>query len=75
MTVAGQLSEEKAKSHGIQIKQSGRGLAASLDTIAELLIEKKIQAKVAKVFPLAQAAVAQDLSQSGHDRGRILLKV
>jgi len=35
----------------------------------------KLMTEHGKIFALAEAAAAQDLSQSGHGRGRILLKV
>jgi NADPH:quinone reductase-like Zn-dependent oxidoreductase len=75
VTIAGQVSEEKAKSHGIRALVSGRGATVLLEDIAMLLANKSIHSEVGRVFPLAQAKDAQDQSQSGHGRGRILLKV
>jgi NADPH:quinone reductase-like Zn-dependent oxidoreductase len=75
VTIAGQVSEEKAKSHGIKAIVSGRGPTVLLNDIAELLAKKSIHSEVGRIFPLAQAKDAQDQSQSGHGRGRILLKV
>jgi NADPH:quinone reductase-like Zn-dependent oxidoreductase len=75
VTIAGQVSEEKAKSQGIKAVVSGRGPTALLKDIVELLAAKKIHSEVGRIFPLAQAKDAQDLSQTGHGRGRILLKV
>jgi NADPH:quinone reductase-like Zn-dependent oxidoreductase len=46
-----------------------------LQTIAELMAEGKVQTLVGPVFPLAAAAQAHALSQSGHGRGRIILQV
>jgi NADPH:quinone reductase-like Zn-dependent oxidoreductase len=75
VTIAGQVSEEKAKSHGIKAIASGRGPTVLLKDIAKLLDEKRIHTEVGRIFPLAQAKEAHDLSQTGHGRGRILLKV
>lgn len=75
LTVAGMVSEEKAKDLGISARSSGNKGAAPLGRIAELLSAGKLVTEVEKVFPLAEAAAAQDRSQTGHGRGRILLKV
>jgi NADPH:quinone reductase-like Zn-dependent oxidoreductase len=75
VSVAGQVSAEKASEHGVKALGSGRGPAALLKGIAELLAKKSVRSEVGRVFPLAEAAAAQDLSQTGHGRGRILLKV
>jgi NADPH:quinone reductase-like Zn-dependent oxidoreductase len=75
VTVAGQVSEEKARSHGIKAISSGRGPTLLLRGIAELLAKKSIHTEVGRIFPLAQAKEAQDQCQTGHGRGRILLKM
>jgi NADPH:quinone reductase-like Zn-dependent oxidoreductase len=75
VTVAGQVSAEKAAQAGITALVSGRGPADLLVPIAKLLAEGKLRCEVAKVFPLAEAKAAQELCQSGHGRGRIVLKV
>jgi NADPH:quinone reductase-like Zn-dependent oxidoreductase len=75
VTVAGQVSEEKAMRHGIRAIASGRGSTALLAGIAERLADKRIHSEVGRIFPLAQAKDAHDLSEMGHGRGRILLKV
>jgi NADPH:quinone reductase-like Zn-dependent oxidoreductase len=75
VTIAGQVSEAKAKEAGIRAQGSGRGPSELLKQIAALLGQKKLRAEVGPVFKLAEAKAAQDASQSGHGRGRILLKV
>jgi NADPH:quinone reductase-like Zn-dependent oxidoreductase len=75
VTVAGQVSEEKAKSLGIRAVASGRGPTVLLEDITKLLANKSVHSEVGGIFPLAQAKEAQDQSQSGHGRGHILLKV
>ena len=74
VTVAGQVSEDKAKARGIKALGSGRGPTEQLKQIADLLAKGSLRAEVGQVFPLAKAAAAQDLSQTGHGKGRILLK-
>jgi NADPH:quinone reductase-like Zn-dependent oxidoreductase len=75
VSVAGQVSETKAKELGITALGSMRGPTVHLKAIAEFLEKKSIRSEVGKIFNLAEAAAAQDLSQTGHGRGRILLKV
>ena len=75
LTVAGMPSEDKAKELGITAKSSGNKGSEPLPKIAEMLAAGKLITAPSKVFPLAQAGAAQDLSQAGHGRGRILLKV
>ena len=75
VTVAGQISEEKAKEHGVKALRSGRGPTENLKMIGEMAAAKTLRAEVGKVFPLAEAGAAQDLSQTRHGRGRIVLRV
>ena len=75
VTVAGQPSADKAKEHGITALGSGRGPTELLKQIADLAAKGSIRVEVQRVFPLAEAAAAHELSQGGHGRGRILLKV
>ena len=75
LTVAGMPAEDKAKELGITAKSSGNRSSEPLGTIAGMLAAGKLITAPSKVFPLAQAGAAQDLSQAGHGRGRLLLKV
>lgn len=75
VTIAGQVSEEKAKEYGIRAMGSGRGPTELLKQIAELLAKKSIRAEVGRVFSFTEAKAAQDLSQTRHGRGHIVLKV
>jgi NADPH:quinone reductase-like Zn-dependent oxidoreductase len=75
VTPAGQPSAEKAKSHGITAKSVNRGPIAALSVIADLVAAKKVVSEIQKIFPLAQASLSHELSQGGHGRGRILLKI
>jgi len=75
VTPAGQPSAEKAKAHGVTAKNVNRGPISSLSAIAELVATKKVVSEIQKVFPLEEAAKSQDLSQGGHGRGRILIKL
>ncbi len=75
VTVAGMISEEKTKEFGIRALSSGRGPGELLKPIADLLSNGSLRVEVGKIFPLAEAKAAHELSQIGHGRGRILLKV
>jgi NADPH:quinone reductase-like Zn-dependent oxidoreductase len=46
-----------------------------LTEIAELVDSGKLKAVVETVLPLSEARQAQELSQSGHTRGKIVLKI
>ena len=75
VTMAGTISEEKAKAHGVKALGSRRGPPEKLKMIGEMAAAKTLRAEIGKIFPLAEAGAAQDLSQTRHGRGRIILKV
>jgi NADPH:quinone reductase-like Zn-dependent oxidoreductase len=75
LTVAGMPSEEKAKALGISVASGGNRGPEPLGKIQALLAARKLITAVGKVFSLEEAGAAQDLSQTGHGRGRILLKI
>jgi NADPH:quinone reductase-like Zn-dependent oxidoreductase len=75
VTVAGQISEEKAKEHGVTALGSRRGPTEKLKMIGDMAAERKLRTELGRIFPLASAAAAQDLSQTRHGRGRIVLRV
>ncbi len=75
LTVAGAPSAEKAKALGITADRGGNKGPEPLGKIRALLESGRLKAGVGKVFPMREAGAAQDLSQSGHGRGRILLEI
>jgi NADPH:quinone reductase-like Zn-dependent oxidoreductase len=75
VTPVGQPSEEKAKAFGVTAKNIGRGPITLLAVIANLVAENKVVTEIQKVFALKVAVQAHELSQGGHGRGRILIKV
>ena len=75
VTPVGQPSQEKAAALGVKAKNVGRGPISLLPTIADLVAQKRVVSEIQKVFTLDQAAQAQDLSQKGHGKGKILIKV
>jgi len=69
-------SQEEAAAHGVRpafvfIQPD----AAELSEIAKLVDSGKIRVMVEAVLPLAEARRAQELSQGGHTRGKIVLRV
>jgi NADPH:quinone reductase-like Zn-dependent oxidoreductase len=77
VTVAGRVSDEQAQAHGVRAKSSGasREAKAPLAHIAALLEAGRLRPVVGQVFRLAEAAKAQQLSETGHGRGRITLHI
>lgn len=75
VTVAAMLSPDEAETRGVRAKTSGRADPAALAEIVALVQAGKLRPTVGPVFPLAQAADAHTLSETGHGRGRILLKI
>jgi NADPH:quinone reductase-like Zn-dependent oxidoreductase len=75
VTVAGQVNEEAAKAMGVRAVRGKRALTVHLAEISRLIEEDKLKPEVYKVFPLKEARQAQELSETGHGRGRIVLRV
>ncbi len=75
VTVAAMVDPELGESRGIRATSSRRADTACLAEISGLLSDRQLVPEVGKVFPLAQARQAQELSQTGHGRGRILLQM
>ena len=69
-------SPEAARDHGVR----GEGVmvhpdAAQLNQIGALIDAGKLKPSIATILPLAEAALAHELSQTGHARGKIVLQV
>jgi NADPH:quinone reductase-like Zn-dependent oxidoreductase len=75
VTVAGRLAPEAGKAEGVRAMNAGRAPEVELSKISELLASGDLKPVVGKVFPLADAAKAQEMSQSRHGRGRIILRI
>jgi NADPH:quinone reductase-like Zn-dependent oxidoreductase len=71
-----QPSPDLAQRYGIRAKKNAalptNGL---LRTIAQLIDEEHLNVTIAQTFPLREASLAHELSQSGHGRGRIVLHI
>jgi NADPH:quinone reductase-like Zn-dependent oxidoreductase len=69
-------SAEKAAAHGVRAALvSTRADTAQLAEIAKLVDAGMVRPIVEAVFPLNEARRAQELSQTGHARGKIVLQV
>jgi NADPH:quinone reductase-like Zn-dependent oxidoreductase len=76
VTLLGQGPLEEAAAHGVR----GVGIlvqpnSAELAEIAGLVDAGKLKAFVDAVFPLAQASKAHELGETGHVRGKVVLRV
>jgi len=69
-------SQEKATAHGVRaVHTFVQASAEQLGEIAKLVDTGKLKITIEKVFPLAEARAAQELSAQGHTRGKIVLRV
>jgi NADPH:quinone reductase-like Zn-dependent oxidoreductase len=75
VTIAARLADDAGAKHGVRATGSARASADKLPVISELLKSKEIKPVVGAVFPLAEAQKAQELSNTGHGRGRIILHI
>jgi NADPH:quinone reductase-like Zn-dependent oxidoreductase len=75
VTVAGRLAEDAGKAQNIRAVGAGRAPTENLKKVSELVEAGQLKLVVGKIFPLEQAQQAQELSETGHGRGRIILQM
>jgi NADPH:quinone reductase-like Zn-dependent oxidoreductase len=76
VTIAGTPPEEQAAERGVHAQRLVMSPSSEqLGRIAELVAAGDVHIEIAETFPLAQAARAHELSESGHTRGKIVLVV
>jgi NADPH:quinone reductase-like Zn-dependent oxidoreductase len=69
-------SETKAREHGIRgIRLGARPNGQELVEIAKVIDVGKLAPVIDRILPLSEARRAHELSQSGHTRGKIVLRV
>jgi len=69
-------NQEEAKRRGVRAQNmANQSTADRLAQIAQLIDAGRFKVNVETVLPLSEARKAQDLSQAGHTRGKIVLKV
>jgi NADPH:quinone reductase-like Zn-dependent oxidoreductase len=73
VTVAGRPDPEMGQARNIRVTSARRADPSALAEITELIVAQQVKPFVGVVFPLSQARQAQELSQTGHGRGRIIL--
>ena len=73
VTVAGRLAPDAGQAHGVRAASAGRASPNTLKQVAELLAAKQLMPAVGARFPLAEARQAQELVQTRHGRGRVIL--
>ncbi|WP_043263377.1 NADP-dependent oxidoreductase [Streptomyces sp. CT34] len=72
------IADVNAAEHGIPFSAGGTPpaeIVAGLARHARLAVEGKLAVPVADTFPLAEAAAAQQVSEAGHVRGKLILTV
>jgi NADPH:quinone reductase-like Zn-dependent oxidoreductase len=70
-------SEQSAKAHNVRgvFMREDASRNEELVQISKLVANGEIKVNVETILPLSEARKAQELSQSGHARGKIVLKV
>jgi NADPH:quinone reductase-like Zn-dependent oxidoreductase len=76
VSIAGQPDEAEAKERDVRTARFSAQVSTELlATFAQLIDEGHIKVFIGPVFSLNEAGKAQELSQSGHGRGRIILHI
>jgi NADPH:quinone reductase-like Zn-dependent oxidoreductase len=76
VSIASPPSAEKAAEYGVrQAFVMSEANSAQLAAIAKLVDAEKLKAVVETILPLSDATRGQELSERGHTRGKIVLRV
>lgn len=76
VTTVSNVPEGAAKAHGVRAKgMVTRADGSELAQIAAIIDERRIKPIVTTVLPLVEARRAQEMSESRHTRGKIVLRV
>ena len=76
VTIAGEPDEAALTAHSIRgVSISASPKSETLAALTRLIEEKKLTPVVTQVFPIAQAAKAQEQIATRHTRGKIVLRV
>ena len=75
VSAAARMAPDFGKDQGVRTPELGRPGPEKLAQINQLLESKQIRPAVGKVFALSEAKQAHELSQTGHGRGRIILRI
>jgi NADPH:quinone reductase-like Zn-dependent oxidoreductase len=76
VTTVADIPDGAAQAHGVRAKHIlSRADGAELSQIAAIIDERHIKPIVTAVLPLSEAKRAQEMSESRHTRGKIVLRV
>ena len=77
VTIAGQVDPAAAEARGVRgiFVMTAPNAGAQLTEIAALIDAGSVQPVVSTILPLAEARAAHEFSESGHTRGKIVLRV
>jgi NADPH:quinone reductase-like Zn-dependent oxidoreductase len=76
LSIAGMPSPELAQKHNVEARFVASNISAkSLKNGLELVREGKIKPIVSQIFPLAEAAKAQDFVSAGGANGKVVLEI
>lgn len=76
VTTVANVPEGAAEAHGVRAKRiASQADGRELAEIAAIIDERSIKPVVTTVLPLAEAQKAQEMSESRHTRGKIVLRV
>jgi NADPH:quinone reductase-like Zn-dependent oxidoreductase len=75
ISIAAPPSPEQAQAHGVRAMMSRGPASVPLETLTQLVNEGHLKAPAGKTFPLSEVQQAHEYSQSGHGRGRIVLRI
>lgn len=76
VTTVADVQKGAVESHGVRAKRIvSQANGNELAEIAKIIGEKRIKPVVTMLLPLSEARKAQELSESGHTRGKIVLRV
>jgi NADPH:quinone reductase-like Zn-dependent oxidoreductase len=74
--LVGRVDQAQLDKHGIRgVSLEAESNGDELAQIGKLIDEKKIKVVVSQTFPLAEATEAQEKADTGHARGKIVLKI
>jgi NADPH:quinone reductase-like Zn-dependent oxidoreductase len=76
ITTVGPVDEEEAKQYGVRVEHFVmKRNSEELEQIGKLLDQGAIKPRISTIMPLSEARKADDLSQSGHPHGKVVLRV
>jgi NADPH:quinone reductase-like Zn-dependent oxidoreductase len=75
ISVAARPSPEMGEERGVRILSAARATGDKLKPLTDLIAKGQVKPVAGKIFPLAEARQAHELCETGHGRGRIVLRV